>query len=160
MLLSFRLTGISQTQSMQHGRLRVSSHEAHILRFAVAVRILVVLLAGCTSLLTTPFDTSGALALGNDNSSDDSRYEYVLARLALPFTQWDTVHFLAIARDGYADEQKFAFLPGVPGLLALAGRLPYILGISQDTFSPAIAVVSVSLLATCLSCLTPLVLYR
>ena len=146
---------------MQHGRLRLSSHEVHILRFAVAVRCLAVLLAGLTSLLTTPFDTSGALALSSNNSSNDKLHSsYLLERLALPFTQWDTVHFLAIARDGYADEQKFAFLPGVPGLLALAGRLPYILGLSQDMFSPSIAVLSVSLIAACFSCLTPLVLYR
>ncbi|KAK9895103.1 glycosyltransferase family 76 protein, partial [Cystobasidium minutum MCA 4210] len=76
------------------------------------------------------------------------------------FTQWDTIHFLAIARHGYADEQKFAFLPGAPGLLAVAERLPRWMGISDGEYSAAGAVLLVSSIATCLSCFTPVMLYR
>lgn len=155
---------------MQYGAL--SSEERKILRFSVTVRAVTVLLALLTSLVSTPFDASGALALLPNikhtckRTSSEERVivnavaKSLLQKLALPFTQWDTIHFLAIAHDGYADEQKFAFLPGAPGLLAVAGRLPHILGLSDTSFCPAAAVISVSALATLFSCITPLVLYR
>lgn len=142
-----------------------------MLYLALGARIAVVFLALCTSLLIAPFDNSGFIALQSYNDSPaqsiartsatnlDAAIPF-LQNLALPFTQWDTIHFLAIAREGYVDEQKFAFLPGVPALLALAGRLPHILGLPQYVCSPTAAVLSVSVLASCLSCLTPLVLYR
>lgn len=146
---------------MQHALL--THEDQKLLRVAAAARIAVVLLlALCASLWITPFDSSGGLAL---RPCSESRYKScseasAWERLALPFTQWDTIHFLAIARDGYVDEQKFAFLPGVPALLALAGRLPHALGLSEHAFLPSVAVLIVSMLASCLSWLTPLVLYR
>lgn len=146
-------------RTSQNGML--STGEREVLRWSIAARLLTVLLAFVTSLVVSPFDTSGRLALATaPESYDNSSNSDVISKLALPFTQWDTIHFLAIARDGYADEQKFAFLPGMPGLLAVSGRLPYYLGLSERVFSPAIAVLSVSLLALSLSCFTPVLLYR
>lgn len=141
-----------------------SAHDNSILRCSIAARVLTVALAVLTSLVISPFDTSGAFALSQhqlpSSFSSNVTSSSSLQKLALPFTQWDTVHFLAIARDGYADEQKFAFLPGVPGLLGLAGRLPYWLSISDEPFSASLAIILVSLVATCLSCFTPVILYR
>ncbi|GAA5898913.1 uncharacterized protein JCM6883_003469 [Sporobolomyces salmoneus] len=39
------------------------------------------------------------------------------------FVRWDTVYFLEIAKDGYTKEQRFAFSPGLPGILRFGGEL-------------------------------------
>jgi hypothetical protein len=153
--------------SMQYG---LSNEEKSILRFSAATRSLTILLAFITSLIVPPFDTSGSLALSanvapatRQSKLLEAEYHgihYLLERLALPFTQWDTVHFLAIARYGYVDEQKFAFQPGVPALLAIFGRLPSWLGLSDEIFTAPIAILAVSAFATCLSIVTPIILFR
>jgi len=38
-------------------------------------------------------------------------------------SRWDVLHFLGIARHGYLDPNDVAFFPGLPALLAAAGRL-------------------------------------
>lgn len=52
------------------------------------------------------------------------------ARLSSPlsfnyqsFVRWDTVYFIEIARDGYLQEQRLAFFPGLPGILRIGGEL-------------------------------------
>ncbi|GAA5950293.1 hypothetical protein JCM3765_004492 [Sporobolomyces pararoseus] len=52
------------------------------------------------------------------------------ARLSSPlsrdyqgFVRWDTVYFLEIASNGYTQEQRLAFFPGLPGILRLGGEL-------------------------------------
>lgn len=59
---------------------------------------------------------------------DTSPYT-LLAPSAFPsFTsslfRWDAFHFTAIAKDGYSHEHRWAFFPGVPILLRIAGRFP------------------------------------
>ncbi|GAA5869590.1 hypothetical protein JCM16303_000518 [Sporobolomyces ruberrimus] len=39
------------------------------------------------------------------------------------FVRWDTVYFLEIANNGYTQEQRLAFFPGLPGLLRVGGEL-------------------------------------
>jgi len=39
------------------------------------------------------------------------------------FVRWDTVYFLEIARNGYTQEQRLAFFPGLPGVLRSGGEL-------------------------------------
>lgn len=121
-----------------------------ILRWSITRQLSVLALMLLTSLLVPPFDDSGRLLLERGSRSR------LLARTALPFTQWDTLHFLGIAKDGYATEQQFAFMPGVPLLLRFFGHR---LGTSHR-FDAAEAVLGVSLVANCISVCLPLVLYR
>lgn len=145
---------------MKHDAL-TQKHEREIIRLSFYIRITCTALVLLTSALVKPFDDSGASALfyGLSNVRGGEEKD-LLRKLALPFTQWDTIHFLSIARHGYINEQNFAFLPGAPGLLALSGRIPYYFGASQERFNGAIAVLLVSCIATCLSIYTPIVFYR
>ncbi len=52
-------------------------------------------------------------------------------RLSDALSGWDVQHFLAIARDGYADPQNMAFFPALPavmGSLAVVGIPPLVTG--------------------------------
>lgn len=124
--------------------------QRRILQWSLARQAAVLALMTLTSLLVSPFDDSGHLLL-NDRSKSPT-----LARAALPFTQWDTLHFLGIAKDGYATEQQFAFMPGVPLLLRFFGR-GFGRGSEMDASK---AILGTSLAANGVSVCLPLLLYR
>ncbi|GAA6054109.1 hypothetical protein NBRC10513_006125 [Rhodotorula toruloides] len=42
--------------------------------------------------------------------------------LIRPFVRWDTVYFVNIALEGYTQEQRAAFMPGLPGLMRAGGE--------------------------------------
>jgi len=47
-----------------------------------------------------------------------------LRTFASSLLRWDAFHFAGIAKDGYSYEHHWAFFPGVPFLMQMAGRLP------------------------------------
>jgi phosphatidylinositol glycan class V len=128
----------------------LNADQKRILRWSIARQLAILALMAATTCLIAPFDDSGTLLLAGSSRSS------ILAHIALPFTQWDTLHFLGIAKDGYATEQQFAFMPGVPLLLRFFGR-----GLASSRgFDAAAAVIGTSLLANILSVCLPVMLYR
>lgn len=124
-----------------------SRDEKAILKFSFLCRLASVTLALCSSLVVEPFDISGRLLL------DDAGGGFS-ARLALPFVQWDTLHFIKIAKDGYVQEQSFAFMPGVPLLLRVFARL------FNEEFKLEQAVLCTVALVNIISLFLPILLYR
>jgi hypothetical protein len=122
--------------------------EKDILKFSLICRIASVALALLSSVFVKPFDTSGLLLLEDDAGGP------LAARLALSFVQWDTLHFLKIAKDGYAQEQSFAFSPGVPLILRVFGKL------FNEDFQAAQAVLCTVVLVNLISLFLPILLYR
>ncbi|KAG7399528.1 hypothetical protein PHYBOEH_008653 [Phytophthora boehmeriae] len=83
--------------------------EQRVVKFAVASRVSVVLLALATSVVVTPYDTSSHLQAG----------AFYLSSLA----NWDGVYFSHIARHGYDYEHFHAFFPMYPLLARWLGLL-------------------------------------
>lgn len=123
-------------------------NEAAVLKFSFAARSLTVAVQLLTCAIVPSWDDSGETAIA---ATRHSRLDW----LARPFLQWDSIHFLGIAQHGYRLEQHFAFSPGVPWLLRLFGH-----AFRNDGFTAAHAVVGVSALALCISCVLPVLLYR
>lgn len=147
--------------------MHLSNHERRILRWSFTVRLSTLAFMVFTSFWVRPFDQSGILSLvANTVTSGEARGRTTLSRtLATPFLQWDTIHFLKIAKDGYAIEQNYAFLPGAPLVLRVGGRwLPTLMQhsakIGNAGFSAPHAVILASLLATAFSSVTPLLFFR
>lgn len=132
----------------------LSSQEKRILQWSLSARAATTLLMLVTSRFVSPFDDSAKVLLYSGQSASGW-----LADLALPFLQWDTLHFLAIAKEGYSIEQQHAFQPGNPLLLRLGGQIPIHLGIRSE-WSASVAVVGVSALAFAASTFAPIFLYR
>ena len=128
----------------------LNADQRRMLRWSCLRQFSILALMAVTSCFVSAFDDSGRLFLSVNSESP------TLARLALPFTQWDTLHFLGIAKDGYATEQHFAFMPGVPLLLRFFGKRLHL----DETFDAALAVLGTSLLANVVSVCLPLLLYR
>lgn len=81
----------------------LDAKERNILRFAIASRFVVTLLAIATHALIDPFDTSTHLLFKSSH-----------LRFLQAFASWDGVHFLHIAQNGYSYEHSHAFFPLYP----------------------------------------------
>lgn len=125
----------------------LTADEASILNFSIATRCAIWALALGSHLCVGVFDDSGHAAIKREGS-------FWLAKAAKPSVQWDTVHFIDVARHGYRLEQHNAFLPGSPILLRLFGWS------SDGSLSADRAVVGTALLAGLLSLMTPVLLHR
>lgn len=78
--------------------------ESRVVRFALCSRVIISLLAAITTVVVTPYDTSGSL---------QSSFPGLAA-----FTNWDGVYFAEIARSGgYEYEHFHAFFPLYPWLI-------------------------------------------
>ncbi|GAA5954473.1 hypothetical protein JCM21900_006818 [Sporobolomyces salmonicolor] len=78
---------------------------------SLALRLLTSLVLVSTFHLVPSFDASAAVL------------SPPVSPLFQPFVRWDTVYFVHIARDGYAQEQRLAFMPGLPGIMRGGGVL-------------------------------------
>jgi len=76
-----------------------------IVLLSLSLRIATSLLLVVTHSLLPPFDASAA------------RLSSPLNPIYQPFVRWDTVYFLGIASEGYTQEQRLAFTPGLPMFL-------------------------------------------
>ncbi|GAA5823527.1 hypothetical protein JCM5353_006293 [Sporobolomyces roseus] len=82
-----------------------------IVLLSLSLRIATSLLLVVTHFLLPPFDASAA------------RLSSPLNPIYQPFVRWDTVYFLGIASEGYTQEQRLAFTPGLPMLLRGGAQL-------------------------------------
>lgn len=156
-----------------------------IVAWTIAHRVLALTTLVAASLLQPAhFDTSAQLLLSLDATSPSGRGRW-LTRVASALTRWDTLHFLGVASPrplplprglvhdrgwhvadkqgtaaggGLQHEHSLAWQPGIIWLLRLAGYRS-LDGLLQS-WSPVQAVLLVSLLATAVSCLLPVLLYR
>ena len=122
--------------------------EKRILLWSIVCRLATVALILASSRFVHPFDDSGRIAIPSDRPTLDS--------LVLPFVQWDTIHFLEIAQNGYTTEQQFAFMPGMPWLLRLAAICTH----GMSAFSETWAILIIVILVNAISIVLPLLLYK
>ena len=92
-----------------------------LVRFAVLVRLGVILWTILTDLLVTNYDTSTFSPQTSHNNElfvddgDGSKLLVILHRLVQPFSHWDSVYFLRIAKMGFYEYEHFhAFFPLYP----------------------------------------------
>ncbi|TMW68232.1 hypothetical protein Poli38472_007904 [Pythium oligandrum] len=83
--------------------------ERSIARFAVASRAVLSVLAACTALIVTPYDTSGRIISEH--------------RVWNAFANWDGVYYTLIAQHGYDYENVHAFFPLYPLIVRFMSRL-------------------------------------
>ncbi|GAA6058645.1 hypothetical protein JCM10212_004056 [Sporobolomyces blumeae] len=81
-----------------------------------------VLLSGAIRTATTLILVAAHAVLPSFDASA-AVLDQPIARRDEAFVRWDTVHFIAIANEGYALEQRLAFTPGLPGLMRGGGRM-------------------------------------
>ncbi|GAA5880863.1 hypothetical protein JCM1840_003303 [Sporobolomyces johnsonii] len=85
--------------------------ELAIVLTSLALRLLTSLVLVATFHLVPSFDASAAVL------------SPPVSPLFQPFVRWDTVYFVRIAQDGYTQEQRLAFMPGLPGIMRGGGVL-------------------------------------
>ncbi|GAA5863459.1 hypothetical protein JCM5353_001246, partial [Sporobolomyces roseus] len=108
-----------------------------IVLLSLSLRIATSLLLFVTHSLLPSFDASAA------------RLSSPLDPIFQPFVRWDTVYFLGIASEGYTQEQRLAFTPGLPMLLrGGAELLRWIRGAQEATLED---MVHIGMIATTLA---------
>lgn len=126
-----------------------ATDESRVLRWSFLARLATLAVVATSNTFVKRFDDSSELLF-------PAHSPRLSDKLALPFVQWDTIHYLKIAKDGYTLEQNFAFMPGVPWTLRFFGTT----GWTSDTFSAGQAVVGTCVLVNMISLMLPALLYR
>jgi hypothetical protein len=78
-----------------------------VLKWSISTRIITILLAMISGSLFKRYDTSSEAYLSNSKGALHS------------FASWDALYFIDITKFGYDLEQKFAFFPTFPSLIAI-----------------------------------------
>jgi phosphatidylinositol glycan class V len=153
--------------------LMLSDVQQKILYWTAIHRGLTIAVLFFSAIILSPFDSSPWIQLRLDATSSP-----LSTLFALPLLRWDSLHFLAMASPrslplpasiSYAGqlpsqaggggihlEQSLAFQPGIVWLLRLLGSR----GNDVMTWNPTQALYMTSLVATMLSILSPVLLYR
>lgn len=88
-----------------------------VLHAALLSRVAVVLWAALFAALFAPYDASRAL--DEPTCAVSGGVDRALRVVLEPLASWDALHYLRVARVGYAVEKSLAFLPGLPLALVL-----------------------------------------
>lgn len=83
------------------------------------VRVVILIWSIAMGQIGLPYDTSLSIPRRGDDES--GALDSALLSLLLPLSAWDGVYFTEIARGGYSAEKFFAFFPGFPAVLHVAG---------------------------------------
>ena len=97
--------------------------ETFIVTFALVTRFLVFGFGIFSHYLIGNHDLSNILSIEATNDADNRLGDSLVKYFLQMFAHWDSVHFLAIGRDGYVFEKQNAFFPFAPMLMRLSGTI-------------------------------------
>ncbi|GAA6005245.1 hypothetical protein JCM11491_002633 [Sporobolomyces phaffii] len=104
-----------------------------------------IVLASVLLRLATSLAVLSVHALLPSFDASAARLDSPLAPSYEGFVRWDSVYFLAIARDGYSHEQRLAFFPGLPGALRIGAELARLLTRGPDLTFEAMVIAGIVL---------------
>lgn len=104
------------------------------------VRIAVTLWAIFMGLVGRPYDTSITLAPSPPDAPEIAPLDAYIIFILAPLANWDAVYFAAIARDGYASEEFFAFFPFFAFILRVTGEAVFLLLDGAASRRPALLI--------------------